>query len=564
MKSFLAVILVCSLFIPLPALGVDQGELIRKIDALSKELENLKQQMQDLQKKETAKEERTVAVEKKIEEASSLWPSWLEIGGDYRFRLDSLKGKVQDHYHFGAFQQAAAAVWTRALYEGALADGVVSPGEAGYNPLLLGASGMTPGYTAKNDALLLNRLGLNLKAKATEDINVKVRLLMYKAWGNDTADQSPFFADRFVIMDGNLGHIPKDNTLRVDQAYATWSNIADAPVWFSIGRRPSTKGIPTNIRQNVEKIGTAGIPGLLVDYAFDGLTFGYAPDIESLPGAYTKLCYGKGIDTGFRGGPDDGRFKDTQFVGINLVPYDTDNLHVELQWQRGNSIFAYPGSSDPFGMGAKNTNIGNITWVGGVVVGKVNNIGPGNLNLFATAAISKTHPNDNMYAGNFFAIDPATGNLMLMQNMPIAGLLYDADPFGGSSLKKSRTGNAVYLGARYDLKATGTKIGAEYNRGSKYWMAFTPASDDLWTSKLATRGDVFEGYIIQELKLKPISKLGKAYFRLGYQHYNFKYTGSGFWLGEPKKISDLTVMSPQMLRPVKTANDIYLTFDVIF
>ena len=42
------------------------------------------------------------------------------------------------------------------------------------------------------------------------------------------------------------------------------------------------------------------MPGLLVDYAFDGATLGVAPDIDALPGAYAKICYGRGFDAGFK------------------------------------------------------------------------------------------------------------------------------------------------------------------------------------------------------------------------------------------------------------------------
>ena len=96
------------------------------------------------------------------------------------------------------------------------------------------------------------------------------------------------------------GHVPQDSVMRVDYAYATVNNIFGAPAWFSVGRRPSTGGIPSNLRQNNEKMGTAGIPSLLVNYAFDGMTLGYAPDVEALPGAYVKLCYGRGFDSGFQ------------------------------------------------------------------------------------------------------------------------------------------------------------------------------------------------------------------------------------------------------------------------
>lgn len=567
-RKFFVVLLSLSLLLPIPAFALDQSDMLQKIEVLSKELERMKQQLQDMQKKDADKEERITVVEKKSQDSKdSSSQSWLQLGGDYRFRGDYLTGKVANHYHFGTMQrdvQSRIANGTMGAMRTGAGAPWYEPGLAVYGAAM--ASGQTTGYIAKNDSILMNRFGLNMVAKATEDVQVKARLLMYKTWGNNTIDQSPFFADRYVLMDGNLGHVPTDNTLRVDQAYATWSNIGGAPVWFSIGRRPSTGGIPTNIRQNLEKSGTAGVPGLLVDYAFDGFTLGVAPDIDFLPGAYAKFCYGKGMDSGFyEQGNYTNRFKDVQFYGLNIVPYDTDNLHVELQWQKGKDIFAFPGSSDPFGLGATNKNIGDLTWYGSVVSGKIDKLGFGDLNLFGSFAVSTTDPNDNMYSGNFYNDNgTGTGGIAYFQNTALAGFLYDPDARGGSTLKQSRTGSAYYLGARYDIKPTLTKIGVEYNRGSKYWMAFTPAADDTWTGKLGTRGSVYEVYVIQELNKKPIAKRGKAFARLGYQKYNFEYTGSGFWLGEPKKISELTTNSNSLLRPVQSADNIYLTLDVMF
>lgn len=608
-RKLFVVLLSLSLLLPIPAFALDQGDMLQKIEALSKELERMKQQLQDMQKKEEAKEQRITDVEKKTEEASG--SSWLEIGGNYRFRLDSLKGKVQDHMQYNSV-----------LYSGAnrldLGQGMLGVNTFGQqtafnafnakhnavfqsmaaNPNVPASWWAAPGvpkagshlwmpiraenaYDLKNSSVMLNRFALDLKAKATEDVQVKTRLLMYKVFGNDFADKGNVaFGDKFVSMDGNSGHLPKDNSLLVDTAYATWSNIGGAPVWFSVGRRPSTGGIPTNLRQNREKTGTAGVPGLLVDYAFDGGTIGFAPDIDMLPGAYAKICYGRGMDSGFARSQgnynvfgQEGRFNDVEFVGINVVPYDTDNLHLELQWQKGSNIFAYPGSSDPFGLGVQNTNIGDITWWGAVASGKVDKLGPGDLNWFVTGAISKTEPNDSGYVAPFAVWD--NGTTVAGTTTPVVGatyqvnakygLLYDDPAFGGE--KKNRTGNSIYLGARYDITSTGTKIGLEYNQGSKYWMAFTPASDDMWTSKLGTRGSVYEAYIIQKLNKKPISKRGDAFFRLGYQHYDFQYTGSGFWLGAPKKIADLDRNDPldtQLLAPVKKADDIYFSFDVLF
>jgi hypothetical protein len=145
--------------------------------------------------------------------------------------------------------------------------------------------------------------------------------------------------------------------------------------------------------------------------------------------------------------------------------------------------------------------------------------------------------------------------------VPVAGLMYD----NGSAVE-SRTGGAVYVGGRYDIASTGTKIGAEYNQGSRNWIGMVPASEDIWTSKLGTRGKVYEVYIIQELKNKPIAKHGQAFFKLGYQRYKFDYTGSNNWVGAPKKISDLAASpaNAQMLAPIDKATDFYLTFEVRF
>lgn len=542
MRKFLSLFLSLMLVLPSLSFAASQEELMQKIEALSKELQKLKEQMEDLKKQEAQKEERITKVEEK-----AAGPSWLEIGGDYRFRFDSLSGKVHDYMQYNPF--------TTTPYQPA----------PGYPYFLVSPM---PGYTAKNESILLNRFGLNLKAQATEDIQVKARLLMYKVWGHETMTpvQGNFFPDRaFGPFDGTVAHVPSDNILRVDYAYATWSNIGGAPVWFSVGRRPSTGGIPSNLRQNTEKMGTAGIPSLMVDYAFDGLTIGVAPDIEALPGAYAKLCYGRGFDSGYRtnGGLFQNSLKDTDFLGINVVPYDTDMLHVELQWQRGWNIFNAPSDGVNF-MGMPipvSLNMGDIDWYGGVVMSKFEKLGPGDLNLFASAAISKTHPNSNTFQLPFFSMDGV--NFMKAG----FGLLYDDDPMTPEVDKKSHTGSAIYLGGRYDIKSTGTKIGLEYNHGSKYWIGMVPAEDDIWTSKLGTRGDVYEVYLIQELNKKPIAKRGKAYIRVGYQYYKFNYTGSNSWLGEPKKIADLNTMDPsktQLFAPLKNAHDIYATFDVVF
>jgi hypothetical protein len=486
-KQFLLLFAAVLILSPLGAMarGEDQDQ---KLQSMDKQLKALQQQVQDLQEQQN--------------ETAHKWPSWVDIEGDYRLRVDSLRGGV-----------------------------------ASYNQLVLDQNGnitgvtFVPSHDVTNKSLFTNRFGLNVNAHPMEDIYVRSRLLMYKIWGHETENPiiGPFFADRAGIFDGDITHVPGDNALRVDYAFVTWRNIAGQPVWFSVGRRPSTGGVPSNLRENTEKLGSAGIPSIMVDYAFDGLTLGYAPDIEALPDAYVKFCYGKGFDSGFRSTYNS--LDDVQMIGFNAVPYNTDDLHIELQYNRAISIF------DNLPDAGVKANLGDIDQFGGVVMGKV----LGELNLFASAAASVTHPN-----GSFTFHD-------------MAGLLNDAPSTA------SHTGYAYYVGGRYDLP-TGTKIGAEYNWGSKNWITFAPAADDIWTSKVGTRGSVYEGYVIQELKLKPISKYAKTFFRLGYQYYDFKYTGSNNWVGASREISTLASdpTGAQILAPVKHAQDIYLTFEVKF
>ena len=511
-------------------------DLQQKVESLEKELQALKQQVQETDRKAGKIEEKSLG-------------RWLTIGGDYRFRVDSLRGQLAGHTNAGAFVQGFSALMPQVL-AGDLTQ------EQAMGQAIQGAT--SKGYNVKNDTLYTNRFGLNLKAKATQDVTVNARLLMYKIAGEQDdralrADNgnTAYFADRAGLFDGTLGHVPGDSRLLVDRAYATWANIADQPIWFSVGRRPSTNGVPTNLRMNVERPGNGGTPALLVDYAFDGMTLGYAPDIEMLPGFYTKLCYGRGFESGLERQSSNNTLEDTDMLGVAIVPYETDALRIDFQYNRAFNVFNAPTMlTGPFpnaGITGPSKDLGEIDWFGLGAMGQVK-LGKNRLQLFLHNALSLTHPNDSVWKP-------------FGDNFPGVGLMYSE-----GQKKEDKLGWATYVGARYDIESTATKIGFEFNHGSKDWITFAPAADDMWTSKLGTRGNVYEGYLIQELKLKPISSyLSKTFFRLGYQYYDFDYTGSNFWVGSPVKISSLdNPQNMQMLAPLKRAQDIYATFEVHF
>ena len=354
---------------------------------------------------------------------------------------------------------------------------------------------------------------------------------------------APFFADRVGVFDGTLSRVPSTSYLNVDRVYATWSNIADQEMWFSVGRRPSTGGAPSNLKLNNPRPGNGGTPSLLVDYAFDGMTMGYAPEIDALPGAYAKICYGRGFESGFSSPTNS--LSDTDMVGLAIIPIDTDPLRVWLQWNRGMNIFDAPTMNNTyFGNTAARTNLGDIDWYGMGFMSTFKKVGPGNLHVFGDVGMSVTHPNNNVSAQFGF------------QGLMTGGFFNPEAP-------TSKTGTAVALGLRYDLPSR-TMFGLEYNHGSKDWITFAPAAQDMWTSKVGARGDVYEAYLIQELDRMPISSyFSKAFFRMGIQRYDLKYTGSNNWVGAPVEIS--TVNGQMMtMTPLESATDIYATFEVKF
>jgi len=558
MAKKLLCIAIAGMMLPMAAQAAD-ADLQLKVDQLSKEVADLQGSVKKVEDKSLGK--------------------WLTIGGDYRFRIDSLHGQtvaytdpnkmftdvgnaLQADFFTGAtlygpmlgqFMAFGNTMKQTTTYSGANAF-MQSPGTQallGLLPTMFPNAGPVDAYKPKNETLYTNRFNLDLHAKATQDVTVNVKLAMYKTFGSQdsTATTGNYFSDRVGVFDGTIGHVPSSSLLDVDRAYATWSNIADQPVWFSVGRRPATNGAPSNLKLNNERPGNGGTPALLVDYAFDGMTLGWAPDIDMLPGAYAKVCYGRGFDSGFET-PQQNSIKDTDMLGVAIIPVDTDPLRVWLQWNRGFNIFDFPVMNNTaFGNTSPTTNLGSIDWYGAGAMSMLKNVGPGNLNFFTDLGLSVTHPGNNV-SGQAGFQGLGTGTFFRPE-APV-----------------SRTGWAAYAGVRYDLPSK-TKIGFEFNHGSKDWITFAPASDDMWTSKVGTRGNVYEPYVIQELDLKPISSyLSKTFFKIAYQYYDFEYTGSNNWVGAPVKISELGAFQAGggmlMTAPVSKAHDIYATFEVKF
>lgn len=574
--------LVASIFLPVGAQAATDPEVMKRIEDLTKELAQLKSMIQasnesnakaNQELKEQAKVTQELKEQVKKTEDKSI-SKWLTLGGDYQFRIDNLRGETRPFTDVTAtFANAQNTLQANFFANPTPANGQALAGLMGFaqgmagvqtydqalsflgaNSAMLGGLSnfavQVPAYKPKNDTLYTNRFGIDLHAKATQDVSVTARLAMYKVFGAQDDDavtngnSAPYFADRVGVFDGTVSHVPSNSYLNVDRAYVTWSNIADQDMWFSVGRRPSTNGAPSNLKLNMPRPGNGGTPSMLVDYAFDGMTIGYAPDIDGLPGAYGKICYGRGYESGFRTTATNS-LSDTDMIGIAIIPIDTDPLRVWTQWNRGMNIFDAPKMSNTYyGNTMPKANLGDIDWWGAGAMGVIKNVGPGNLNYFADFAVSITHPNNNVSSQFGFQ-----------------GLLTGA--FFNPEAASDKTGQGIALGVRYDLPSK-TKIGFEYNHGSKNWITFAPAANDMWTSKVGTRGNVYEAYLIQELESKPLSSyFSKTFFRLGFQYFDFQYTGSNNWVGAPVKISDVNGQMMAMT-PLQKAYNAYATFEVKF
>ena len=514
--------------------GKAPQDLTAKIEELSRQLDALKAQL--AQQNETIAEygDKVDDMGDMLDEKSESWDlaARVKFYGDFRARMDYYKADTLFSSGTPLFDSIDSTTG-RAVFEPSQGD-------------------------LSNDTIFTNRFRLNMRVKATENVEFKGRLAMYKAWGMESQPQGTalFYGDTMPIFDGNTTRTPADNALRVDRAFVNWNNIGGAPVWFSIGRRPTTDGPPAHIRMGTDS--RMATPIAYMDYPFDGISLGYAYawGNEALGTGRIRFCYGRGFENGLQS-DDYAPMDDTDFAGFSWDVFKKGSRFMNIQSFGVANMFSYPNWQDPIieqafgdmsGFGDRKT-LGNIYHTSAVYMDKIQN-----LNFFIAGGWSRTDPNDN----GFFN-DLAT---MMMMN-----------PDGTVALNPNwrpntdtEDGYSVYVGVRYDMDDIGLKIGAEYNYGSQYWIAFTPGNDDLYMSKLATRGNAYELYLIYDLPTgEAISKYAKTFIRLGWQYYDFDYTGGYDWNVKPYDLDDDKAYIQAMgMNPVESANQIYLTFEAYF
>jgi len=528
MKRCLLGVLVFLLFLPAMVFAGGYSsptpeELLQKIEQLTKELKTVKQQLKAVQEQQSEAMDTVDEISEQVEKVAVDGVGRLDISGDYRFRVDSTRAHSKAYYN-----AADLIAWQMGG--------------------MVGAPPKRDSDNIDNDSIYTNRLRLNIKARATENVVFKGRLAMYKIWGMESSavTATPFGTNGFV-WDPNMSRRPHDNTLRVEMAYVNWTNILDLPIWISVGRRPTVDGPPLQLKYNYDKRYATPV-ALGVDWTFDGATLGYMYT-DPFPGKI-RICYGRGYESGFKEVDGNTKLDDVDLYGISWdVINDTDeNIFANIQFFKaadvpdfmenenffGEHVNPVTGQVEPNVPTDATANLGDIYHLSGVYMAQFRGI-----DWFVSAGLSRTDSRGHGFMG--------------------AGLLNNPGE------DENHWGWATYVGARIPLEQFNSKVGLEYNYGSRYWINFTPAADDLYMSKLATRGHVAEVYWIWDLPETPLSKYGKAFIRAGYQYYWIDYTGSGTWVGKPIDMDDLDDPSnAQMFAPVDRMDNAYLTFEVYF
>jgi hypothetical protein len=434
------------------------------------------------------------------------------------------------------------------------------------------------GGSASNPDLLTNRLWLNMGYAVDQNNVFKGTLSYNKAYGDSMnhsqANTNPGFADFDWVTNENAN----GNELKVKEAYWLYMNDTflgtEHPWTASFGRRPSTDGLGISIRDNAE----AKSPlAHTVNVEFDGASFKF-DNLLPTPGDSFKICLGRGLtnasprfdmfnpayaantNTTALLGPTASHTKDVDMYGFIFVPYDNGQYSVSTNWARADHLIGFTQSSmnnfnaawalytsggaydfnrdgDTSDPGESMTGAGNLlanlnsnmpafSDVGSIELAtamfKAEGIGSGisayldDTKLFASYAMSKTHPNAN-------------------------GML-------GST--ESKTGQSYWIGinAPCPLTADG-RWGVEWNKGSKYWRPVTYAEDTMVGSKIAARGTALEAYYI-----KPLTKALTGSLRATQIKYD--YTGSNSFFGADGAPMTMDQAVAAGMNPVKEATDV--------
>ena len=577
MQIFLILfVLVCAQFVAVPAWGQASGpaadaspaapvatteDMRQEIQVLKKSLAALESRLAEQEKQSQALKQQQAPADlvtdvKDLDQRVSATERTqaldrVRFSGDYRFETHSILGNIPAHYDGMALQNLlvktlfASPILGRPPSSIAEINNTVNNNYANYlqftnnltfnglkqamgsfpAPLqqqlfgMLMPSTFTHAYNADNGILYTNRVRLKFDAQISENVSFTGRLAMYKVFGDSTGVQVFNGQPTSLNMDGTSAGVPNSDQLRVERAYFSWNKIGGSKFYLSIGRRPSTEGPPMNYRQDDLRGGTPS--GGLIDYQFDGVTFGYNASEKTI----LRLCYGLGYESGFGNGdllkmPQD-RLKDVHFLGGNFDLWTTDKTLVQFTVARAFNV------TDGFNglMVLPNNPLTGEAVGAPIVMRYTPSANLGDINLFGGNLTRRAQAFDLYLSGNISATRPNG------KTTPFGGLL--SDPF---ETPKNRTGYMVLAGIRYNFPNDGrTKLGFEFNKGSQYWFNFAQAADDIIAPKTDTRGNVYETYLTHRIS-------DHFLLKADFIKYAYQFSGSGWHVGAPKRLDSTPIL----------------------
>lgn len=403
-----------------------------------------------------------------------------------------------------------------------------------------------------NDAIWTSRIRFDMQGNPTPNLSFGGRLSANKVWGDSTGVKWYNGDMSSVTMDGNINQKGSDSAIRLERGFVTYRDeTASAPWHFSLGRRPALDGAPWEVSQNAV---VGGSPmAHAINWQFDGASLGFDLSKQvGLDGFNFKLCYGSGFESGVGSGNSyamsyDNDVDDTSFLGYIMRLYQKGDTQLVHMYAHAFDISdGFTGLvAMPFTITGHDANgdrlyeTYSLSGNGGGYISRMEamtNIGSMDLATF----LFQTKVNDVDFfidlAGNYARPSGISINPM-MQFMGTDGLL------SGDGDYSNKTGYSVWAGVKVPITRTEGALGFEWNYGSRYWFGFNGGEDTLNTSKLATRGHVFETYYHQPI-------IGKKFtVAIGSQYYLYDYNLSGNPMGNPKKIDDLNALDTLMPVP---------------
>jgi hypothetical protein len=304
--------------------------------------------------------------------------------------------------------------------------------------------------TSSENTLFTNRLWLGMGSKAADDLFFYGQLAVYNYWGAES-ENIAWNNDNW-----RASSRPHDVDLRLRQAYFVYKfgNDWDVPMSVSVGRRAATDGFLANHREGNKKPGSplAHITNMEVDAAM----MQFDLDKVFLPGSYLKVVYGRSHDPINNDYLNDVNTTDAtvDFLVLPMSIYNDGQNNLMAEYARITNVKGKDMKA------AGTAHLGALSYQLDGLNEDVDFLNDST--LFASVAMSATNPD---------------GTIEMLGSL------------------ENKVGYSFWAGFLFpDHITDGGRFGLEYNYGSKYWTPMTWAEDSMTGSKIATRGNVYEGY----------------------------------------------------------------------